>query len=216
MKDTIFNWTIVREQAYQTILRMMSDKTMLRPFSNDKTTHFVSDASPAGISASLYQEESEGSWVPVDHASRALSAAEQRWNSHIDWESLGKSWGMTQFRHYLVGRHFTSWGDHEPLLAYYNDLTKQGLVRLNKHRQLIQDLNFTDKFLAGKKNPTDYASCHPQGIDHLTLEQREEAGVDDGEDIHIMRILISDLPDALTLDLNSQMNKIHFAVRRSA
>ena len=115
---------------------MMSDKTTLRPFCRDKKTHFVSDASLEGISASLCQEK-DGRWVPVDHCSRALSATEQRWRSQIDWESLGKSWGMTQFRHYLVGRHFESWGDHEPLLAYYNDLTKLGSVRLNKHKQLI-------------------------------------------------------------------------------
>ena len=76
---------------------MMSDRTTLRPFSMDKDTHFVSNAS-------LYQEEKDGSWVPVDHANRELSAAKQRCQSQIDWESLGKSWGMTQFRHYLVGK----------------------------------------------------------------------------------------------------------------
>ena len=63
----------------------------------------------------------------------------------------------------LVGNHFTSWGDHEPLLACYNDMTKQGSVRLNKHRQQVQDLCFTDKYIPGKQNPTDYASRHPQG-----------------------------------------------------
>ena len=68
---------------------MMSARTTLRPFSKDKPTHFVSDASSEGISASLYQEEEDGRWVPVDHANRALLAAEQRWKSQIDWESLG-------------------------------------------------------------------------------------------------------------------------------
>ena len=160
----------------------MSSTTTLRPFDKDKATHFVSDASPAGISASIYQEEMNGSWVPVDHASRALSHAEQRWRSQIDWESLGKSWGMTQFRHYLVGRHFTSWGDHEPLLVYYNNLTKSGSVRLNKHRQHIKDLSFSDQFIRGKENPADYAFRHPNSIDHLTAEPREQAGVDDGLD----------------------------------
>ena len=97
------------------------------------------------------------------------------------------SWGMTQFRHYLVGRPFTSWGDHEPLLAYFNDLTKPGSVRLKKHRQLIQDLSFTDKFIKGKENPADYSSRHPHSIEHLTTDQREQAGVVDGLDTHNMR-----------------------------
>ena len=200
VKGAQFSWDGRREQAYQAILRMMSDQTTLRPYDGDKIIHFVSDASPEGISASIYQEEEDGTWVPVDHTSRALSAAEQRWRSQIDWESLAKSWGMTQFRHYLVGTHFFSWGDHEPLLTYYNDLTKQGSVRLNKHRQHVQDLCFTDKFIQGKENPNDYTSRHPNSIDHLTPEQREEAGVDDGTETHVRKILLSDLPEALSID----------------
>jgi hypothetical protein len=73
VKDQVFHWTPQREEAYQTILRMMSAKTTLRPFSKDKETHLVVDASPAGIAASLYQEEGNNIWVPVDHTSRALS-----------------------------------------------------------------------------------------------------------------------------------------------
>ena len=80
-------------------------------------------------------------------------------------------------------------------MAYYNDLTKLGSVRRNKHRQLIQNLSFTDKYLPDKRNLTDYSSRHPHSIEHLTQEQREEAGVDDGEEVHVMRVLISDLPD---------------------
>ena len=72
--------------------------------------------------------------------------------------------------------------------------------RLNKHRQMIQDLCFTDKYIPGKENPNDYASRHPHSIDHLTQEQREEAGVDDGTETHVMKILLSDLPDALSID----------------
>ena len=97
VKGAQFSWDGRREQAYQAILRMMSDQTTLRAFDRDKVIHYVSDASPEGISASIYQEEDDGTWVPVDHTSRALSAAEQRLRSQIDWESLAKSWGMTQF-----------------------------------------------------------------------------------------------------------------------
>ena len=63
-KDKVFKWTQEREDSYQTIIRMMSDSTTLRPFQTDKKTHLVTDASPVGIAASLYQEEGEGSWVP--------------------------------------------------------------------------------------------------------------------------------------------------------
>ena len=86
----MFEWTREREDAYQRIIRMMSDSTTLRPFRTD----LVTDASPVGISASLYQVEEGGCWVPIDHTSRALSETEQRWKSQIDWENLVKCWGM--------------------------------------------------------------------------------------------------------------------------
>ena len=149
-KNAVFKWDKEKEQAYQNILNMMNSKTTLRPYDKNKTTHFVSDASPEGISASLYQEQNDKSWEPVDHVSRALSEAEQGWKSQIEWESLGKSWGMLQFRHYLVGTHFNSWGEQQPLLPFYNDLTKQSTARINKHRMKVQDLSFTDHYIPGK------------------------------------------------------------------
>ena len=84
----------------------------------------MSDASPKGIQASLYQEEDDKTWVPVNHVSRALSVEEQNWGSQIDWESLAKSWGMQQFRYYLSGCKFTSWGDQQPLIPLYNNFSR--------------------------------------------------------------------------------------------
>ena len=131
----------------------MNSETTLQPFDPRRPTNFVSDPSPKGIQASLYKVEEDGTWVPVNHSSRALSAEEQNWDSQIDWESLAKSWGMEQFRYFLSGCKFTSWGDQQPLIPLYNDLTKQASARLNKHRQKIQDLTFTDKYIPGKKIP---------------------------------------------------------------
>ena len=60
---------------------------------------------------------------------------------------------------------------------------------------------FIDKYLAGKKKPTDYASRNPHRIERLTQEQREEAGVDNGEEVCIIWIIVNDLPKALTVEL---------------
>ena len=110
-KNSKFAWDSRREEAYQKLMRMMSSDTTLRPYCPDKPTHYVSDASPKGIAVSLYQEEPDRSWVLVDHVSRSLSKEEMRWKSQIDWESVAKSWGMEQFRFYLIGTQYTSWGE---------------------------------------------------------------------------------------------------------
>ena len=58
----------------------------------------MTDASPCGIATSLYQEDNQGKWVPVDYTSRALSVYEQGWDLQIDWESLVKVWGRAPER----------------------------------------------------------------------------------------------------------------------
>ena len=204
VKGAIFSWNKRREEAFQTLMRMMSSEATLRPFTQGLPTMFVSDASPFGIAASLYQVREDKTWVPVDHISRALTKEEQKWQSQIDWESLAKSWGMDQFRFYLMGQKFTSWGDQKPLLPIYNDMTKPTSARINKHRQRIQDLSFTDRYMSGKEMPCDFNSRHPNPIDHLTEEERHKLGLDNNDEVTIRRIFIRDLPDAVTLDMIRQ------------
>ena len=83
-KGAKFNWTRERERSFQVLLNMMNDKAYLAPYDPTHKTHLVTDASPVGISASLYQEDMRGQWLPVDHITRALSPQEQRWRSQID------------------------------------------------------------------------------------------------------------------------------------
>ena len=92
VKRAKFKWDKRREEAYSKLMNIMSSTTTLRPFVMDRPTHLVSDASPEGIQASLYQKQEDRTWVPVDHASRALTEEEKRWGSQIDWESLAMSW----------------------------------------------------------------------------------------------------------------------------
>ena len=168
---------------------MMSSEATLRPYTKGLATMYISDASPCGIAASVYQVRTDGTGVPINHISRALTKEEQAWNSQIDWESLGKSWGMNQFRLYLAGQHFTAWGDQKPLIPLYNDMTKTCLVRINKHWQKVQDLSFTDKYMPGKEIPCDYNSRHPNKIDHLSQDERNKLGIGEEDKIMIRRMV---------------------------
>ena len=199
-KSATFSWNDDRERSYQKLMRMLNNRSILTPYHLHRKTHLVTDASPHGIAASLYQEDDQGQWLPIDHTSRALTQHEQNWKSQIEWESLAKVWGMTMFRPYLVGTKFTSWGDHQPLLPYYNDLNRQSTARINKHRSRITDLTFTDKYLPGKEMPADFNSRHPQDIDHLDSKDKEHMLIDEGDDVQIMRVIMSNLPKALPLD----------------
>ena len=80
IKDATYRWDEECENSFQTLLRMMNSRTYLAPHDPKRKTHLVTDASPCGIAASLYQEDDQGKWVPVDHTSRALSP-QQGWDS---------------------------------------------------------------------------------------------------------------------------------------
>ena len=48
----------------------MTSDTALRPFNPELKTIHVADAGPEGIALSLFQEQDNGCWVPVDYKSR--------------------------------------------------------------------------------------------------------------------------------------------------
>ena len=113
---------------------MINDKTCLRPFRPELPTHFISDASRYRITALVYQEEKDGTFVPVDHVDRALSTTEQGWGLQLEWESLAKFWGINMLGTYLAEKKFTSWGDHFPLFPLYNNPAIAAGRRVSKHR----------------------------------------------------------------------------------
>ena len=55
---------LVKDAAY----KMMNSQTYLAPHDPKRKTHLVTNALPCGIATSLYQEDDQGKWVPVDHS----------------------------------------------------------------------------------------------------------------------------------------------------
>ena len=64
-KNARYIWTEECEQAYQKILQALDSEAALRPFNPQLKTKLIKDASPVGISTSLYQEEFQNIWVLV-------------------------------------------------------------------------------------------------------------------------------------------------------
>jgi len=195
-KDETFHWNGEMEEAYTKLIDVISDPSTLQAFIKDRETHMAADASESGIQASLYQvvagkQRQRPTWVPIDHVSRALTETESRY-SPIERESLGLSWGMEQFRFYLVGNRFTAWTDHEPLPSIYNNRQKPTSKRIAKHRDTIQDLDFQVAYLRGSEMPCDYGSRHPNPIEHLSPEEQDELGFDNGKDVYVRKIISLD------------------------
>ena len=195
-KDTKFVWGTEQEESYKKLITLMESPATLRPYKIGSQTHFISDSSEIGIQSSVYQVEEDGTWVPVDHTSRALTPTEADY-SPIERESLAQSWGMDQFRFYLVGGSFTAWTDHEPLVGIYNKKGKKTSKRIGSHRDKICDLQYTMKHLSGDSMPCDYGSRHPFPTNQLPEHEQEKLGCDIGNEIYVRKINITNSPDAI-------------------
>ena len=195
-----FKWGSEEEEAYVELMKILNDPATLQPFEKGRKTHVVADASEQGIQSSIYQETDDEVWIPIDHASRALTETESRY-SPIERESLALSWGMEQFRYYLVGSNFATWTDHEPLLAIYNNMQKRTSKRISRHRDQVQDLQYKLNYLRGNKMPCDFGSRHPANrIDHLSQKEKEDLGFDTGNQIHVMKILDMTSPNHISME----------------
>jgi hypothetical protein len=192
-KDAVFLWDDTAEESYMNLMDILCNPSTLQAFDKTRETHIVADASETGIHASLYQvttleQRRRSTWVPVDHVSRALTATESRY-SPIERERLRLSWGIEQFRFYVVGSHFSAWTDHEPLPSIYKNRQKPTSKRIAKHRDIIQDLDFKVGYLRGNDMPCDYGSRHPNSIVHLSSEEQDLLGFDNGREIYVRKII---------------------------
>ena len=199
-KGVKFSWDDEEESSYQNLMNAMNNPATLQPYDPSRTTHIVADSSEHGMQGSIYQEVGQEVWVPVDHASRSLTPTEQGYNP-IERESLAQNWAMEQFRFYVVGKPFTAWTDHQPLVNIYNKRQRPTSKRISKHRDGVQDLEYEMKYLKGECMPCDFGSRHANSIAHLTMEDQMALGFDHGQDIYIRKmVILNSSPDALQID----------------
>ena len=190
-KDAPFVWGTEEEASYREIIEALESAGALYPYNPDLDLCHVADAQPHGIGSSVYMITRERGqkevWWPLNHASRSLTKTESSY-PQIDRESLAQAWGMRQHRFYLLGRHFTTFCDHKPLVPFYNG-TKKPTPRVEKHLLTIQDLKYSMEYIPGKENPVDWISRHPEDIRTWSAEEKRKHGVGDGEEIRLNRLL---------------------------
>ena len=111
-KDAVFRWTDEHQQVFDEVKRLLTSDATMAYFDQKKETELVTDASPLGLSAILFQKSPGTSdRKVVAYASRALSDVETRY-SQTEKEALAIVWAVER---YLYGGHFTLYTDCKPV-----------------------------------------------------------------------------------------------------
>lgn len=145
-KDIDWLWTVVHDNVFANIKKMLTQTPVLQNFNNNLPIVIQCDASQEGLGCCLLQNNK-----PVSFASRSLTSAERNF-SQIEKELLSIVWATKKFHYYIYGRKVTVYNDHKPL----ESLLKKHLheipsPRLQRLKLKLLKYNIEFKYLQGKE-----------------------------------------------------------------
>ena len=125
-KDVPFHWESQQEEAFKTVLNLISDTPVLRYYNTDDEITIENDCSSTGIGCCLKQNGQ-----PISFASKSLTPTEQNY-AQIEKEMLAIVFGCERFNQYIYGRDVINVEtDHKPLVS----IMKKSLLAAPKRLQ---------------------------------------------------------------------------------
>lgn len=144
-----FVWTPPAQVSFGALKQALTTPPVLQPFRDTSApVKVTTDASDVAVGAELAQMVDD-KWHPVAFESRKLTPAEQNYPTH-ERELLAIINALKVWRHYLQGRKFTVYTDHNSL-QYINTqptLSKRQAGWLD----LLQEFDFEIKYKPGNSN----------------------------------------------------------------
>ncbi|XP_065075510.1 uncharacterized protein K02A2.6-like [Ochlerotatus camptorhynchus] len=122
--ESKFDWNTQCQQAFDRFKQILTSDLLLTHFDPKKEIIVSADASSVGLGATISHKFSDGSIKVVQHASRALTKAEQNY-SQPDREGLAIIFAVTKFHKMIFGRRFRLQTDHAPLVRIFG--SKKGI-----------------------------------------------------------------------------------------
>lgn len=142
--STPFKWTKEAEQALINIKQQLSRDALLHFPDFHKEFVLTVDCSNIAIGAVLSQQGK-----PVAYASRRLNTAEMNYSA-TDREFLAVFWSVKYFKTYLLGRKFTIYSDHKPLLQMIK--SKPINTRHARYHMFLEEFDFNIEHISGSEN----------------------------------------------------------------
>ena len=144
------NWLPKHQESFKRLKELSSGSLMLAYADYKKPFKVYTDASEKGLGAVLAQRQGDGSEPAIALASRTLSRAEKRYDTH-KLEFLALKWAITdRFHEYLYGGKFDVFNVNNPLTYV---LTTAKLDATSQHWVATLTLyNFKIYYWSGKLN----------------------------------------------------------------
>lgn len=143
-----FKWEAAQQKAFEDLKRaVISAPCLAMP---DMEREFVvhTDASGYATGAVLMQKFDEG-LRPIAFLSKKMRAAERRYPVH-EQELLAILNALKAWRHYLSGRRFTVWMDHQSL--QYIESSQMATPRQQRWSAWLGEFDFSVRYTPGEKN----------------------------------------------------------------
>ena len=185
-KEVRFEWTPRRQSAYDEIKKELSGRRVLSSYSESSDLHLAADASEYGLTAVLSQKNSvylghygtnlgtEPEEHVISYASRTFTVAERNY-PQVEKEALAIILGVKKFEKYLMGRHFTIYTDHKPLVKLFDSqqaTSATGAAKIQRWCLYLSNFNYQVEYRKGCVNSNaNTFSRLPLSSTESTLEE---------------------------------------------
>ena len=132
---------------------MLKSPRLLTHYDCSKHLTLACDASPYGVGAVLSHNFDDGDEKPIAYVSRTLNKTESKY-AQIDKESLAIIFGITKFHKHLVGRKFTIYADHKPLMYLFGEnkgIPMTASARVTRWALLLSGYEYSVQYKPGKE-----------------------------------------------------------------
>ena len=164
-------WTPDMEDAFAAAKTALADVTLLVHPVEDAPTALTVDASIVAMGGVL-EQRTNGVWRPLGFFSRKLRTPRETKYSTFDRELLAAHLAIRHFRHFLEGRHFTLYTDHDSLVPALCKSADAWTSRQQNQLSAISEYTTDLRHIAGKNNPVSDA------LSRITIDAVELARVD--------------------------------------
>ncbi|XP_055634002.1 uncharacterized protein K02A2.6-like [Toxorhynchites rutilus septentrionalis] len=187
-KGTLFKWSNVHQNAFDSIKAAISSVDFLRFFDPKDTSFLIVDASPTGLGAVLLQANSKNEKRIIAFASKALTDLERKY-FQTEREALALVWAIEKFRLYLLGATFKLITDCKPLDFLFSPRSKP-CPRIERWVLRVQSYRFDVIYQPGATNLAD-------ALSRLSVSKPEP--FDDEHEAFIKALVATTVPKAVTV-----------------